>query len=457
MGMRDAPPDDDDDVLGVEDDEPQEKVGCRFVMQLMAASMLSGLCAVNWLGLAAIFSEAKSFYGVGPSALNAVSTLYLGIYCVTCFPCAFVADKWGVKMALILGGLTQALGAGITAWTKRFDVLVIGSIIAAAGQPFLVSTPAAFSQTFAPVHLRTRSTTVVSVCNNLGSAVVFAGAPRAVKLAGVRGWLLLRFGAALFVLLVTLLAFGGGTTTKRHRKTVSSGFGYAKAVTRMLVSCREMRYVVAVYGIGQGAFWAWAELPDVAFGAHFSDASIGSVGAVMTCVSCFVALFVGRLVDGESLRIDVVLAVAQTSAAVAYFIMFAVLKWTPASSWTMVAPTWLLFSLTSTPTLPLGAELAARFAPSPDLVAASVGAAFFVAEISSAVLGFVLGSSNLVGANLVLVVFFIAAIAALPAIRLATIPRIDDSIDDDDESKHCDATSDTLDVPLLPGDKGLPR
>ena len=431
-------------------------VGCKFALQLASAAMLSGMCAINWLGVASILKEARAYYGVGTGAINTVSNMYLFVYCVTCIPSAYATDRWGVKWALLLGGFSQALGAAVCGISKTYTVLVLGSIIAAAGQPFLVASPAAFSERYAPRKYRARATTVVSVCNNLGSAVVYAAAPRATAAFHVRGWLLIRAAGAIFIFLVAVIAFAGDDQRRRTKDDnddleealldeneeppMAEAFYFRNVMTMMSPA---FGYLLVSYCFGQGAFWSWAELPDQALEGH-SDTAIGNVGAVVTVIACLSSVLFGNLVDSETAPLEVVLLGAQLAAAIALLCFYATLRMEN-PSWTLIAASWLGFSLASTPIMPLGSELAARLAPSPDVIGAAVGAAFFVAEISSAALGFGLGASSLSGADLVFVLFLITAVASVAAIFLVNAL-----------SRRRSSSSDTKHRPLASLPTGIP-
>ncbi|KAJ8601126.1 hypothetical protein CTAYLR_008821 [Chrysophaeum taylorii] len=376
---------------------------------------VSSVCAINWLGIAAILEHAERYYGRSASTLNAVSNLYLGVYCVTCLPCGYLVDK-NVRIALLTGAFTQALGAALTV-IPGFETLVLGSCVAAVGQPLIVSTAAAFARSYVPERWTARVTTVVSVANNVGSAAAYLIAPRVVRPFGVRGWLAVRAAYALFFFLSALATFG------RSKKYES--IRYSLQVAR-LVRRPKLALLLAAYAIGQGGYWAWAELLDSALLGACGETCVGDVGAVVTVSASIFAVLLSALVRKERRSLELLLCGTQGAAAVAAIALVAA---TASKKLWAVALAWTCFSAASTPVMPFGAELAATIAP-PHLVGAALASLFLGAELLSTAFGFWFGAA-FEGPTLVFAVFLATALAALANLAMLLAPHDDDDDDDD--------------------------
>lgn len=381
----------------------------RAVLHVATGCLLSALCAINWLGVAAVLDHACAYYGHGRRTLDLISNLYLGLYCLTCMPCGYVVDMRGVRFASVLGAASQAAGAALCATSSSIWALVAGSSVAAAGQPLIVSTAAAFARDYAP-EWTGRATTVMSVSNNLGSAVAYLVAPRLTRMVGVRGWLECR---ALFALFCFFIALRLPRTEPRGEHAA-----YSRRAAAALASA-PVALLVSAYAIGQGAFWAWAELLDAALLPVASEKVIGDLGALVTVVASLLAVVAATRLDASKGRLEVALAAAQTLAALAAFALAATVA---NRSLPYVALAWLAFSTASTPIMPLGAELAAARAP-PDLVGATLAALFVGAELTSAAFGFALAGLGLVGSTLVAAIAAATALAALLAAALPCFPQ----------------------------------
>lgn len=384
----------------------------RSILQVFVACLLSSVCAVNWLGLAAVLESAEKYYGRSDSVMNAITNLYLGVYCVTCMPCGYVVDRMGVRFAVLGGACSQAVGATLTAlFGRNVWALVAGSVVAAAGQPLLVSTPAAFAQEYAP-KWTSRATSVISVSNNLGSAVAYLAAPRIVTVGGVRAWLVVRALFAIFCFFLALLCLHSTATTIKKGAAVS---GYTRDVVKIvLLRNPGIAILLLGYGLGQGAFWAWAEDLDAALiPTGLSQKKIGDLGAVVTVLASCFSVVVGYAVEtpkakNKERHLTVALGISQTAAAVSAFAIAASVR---AQSFWGVAIAWMAFSGASTPVMPLGAELAATKSP-PGFIGATLSALFVGAELFSTAMGFAIAGLKFRGAGLVASVAVVTSLAA---------------------------------------------
>ena len=81
--------------------------GWAVWMRVLVAAWLSAVCSAMWLGTAVLFEDAQASYGVSRSALNLVSNMYLGAYCLASPLCAFVVDRAGLRTALLVTSAAQ--------------------------------------------------------------------------------------------------------------------------------------------------------------------------------------------------------------------------------------------------------------------------------------------------------------------------------------------------------------
>lgn len=373
--------------------------------------LLSASCAINWLGVAAVLEDARHYYGKSPMVLDMVSNLYLGLYCLTCMPCGFIVDRKGILFATLCGAATQAAGAVLcAAFGRSFWALVLGSCVAAIGQPLVVSTAPAFARAYAP-QWTSRATSVISVSNNVGSAVAYVVAPRLARVSGMRGWMVVRALYAVGCLVLAWASLGPTTVSEPQPK-------YARQALRVLTQ-PVLAVLLLAYAVGQGAFWAWAELLDAALlPSGLSEKKIGDIGAIVTLAASILAVVFGALIDASAApikRLQSALGLAQSVAAIAAFATAAAVR--VKCKWA-VGLAWFFFSAASTPIMPLGAELAALQAPH-HLVGAILSALFVGAELLSTAFGFALAGLDLAGAALV---GAIAAITTLAAMLAVTLP-----------------------------------
>ncbi|KAJ6646813.1 MFS-type transporter EF102 [Pseudolycoriella hygida] len=100
----------------------------------------------------------------------------------------YVFEKWGIKKALILGGVINLVGTGmryfasfidssVDSFQPRLVVVLLGQFIAASAQPFFLNAPPKFAAVWFSESSRTIATTIGSVSNPFAAAVAMIVIP----------------------------------------------------------------------------------------------------------------------------------------------------------------------------------------------------------------------------------------------------------------------------------------
>lgn len=75
--------------------------------------------------------------------MSSLSLAYQGLYVVFTFPSNYAIDMHGCKTGVLIGTTLTTLGMVVKVLiNKSFGICVLGQIIAAAGQPFILNSPA---------------------------------------------------------------------------------------------------------------------------------------------------------------------------------------------------------------------------------------------------------------------------------------------------------------------------
>lgn len=121
--------------------------------------------AVSWVTLMIFFTRtaarqtimplmAVASFGMGAGSLGVLFTVMSVINLVLIPPAAFIADRFGRKMAIIPSGMVVALGLLVLALSTNLPVFYLGAIILALGTSVAGPAPAAYAADIAPPHLR---------------------------------------------------------------------------------------------------------------------------------------------------------------------------------------------------------------------------------------------------------------------------------------------------------------
>ena len=84
----------------------------RWVV-LCVFSLNLALTNVLWISFASIADVMVCYYGVNNFWVNALSMVFMAVYIVLVFPCAWLLDRYGLRLVVVLGSCFNALGAAL--------------------------------------------------------------------------------------------------------------------------------------------------------------------------------------------------------------------------------------------------------------------------------------------------------------------------------------------------------
>jgi fucose permease len=112
---------------------------------------MSALISVTFAPIAA---ELQRYYGVTAGAVDSLTALFMVVYIVTFIPMALILEHLGLTAGMVVGALLTFIGAALRflgAGRDGFNMVLLGSVVAALGQPLFLNAPAALSaEWFAP-------------------------------------------------------------------------------------------------------------------------------------------------------------------------------------------------------------------------------------------------------------------------------------------------------------------
>lgn len=117
---------------------------------------------------------SAEYFGVSVEAIDWFSTASALIYAPVAPFVIWVLNKGGPKLGIIVSAVTLVVGNWIRyAGTKihSFPVVMVGTIIMGAGQPFVLSSPTRYSRMWFTDRGRTSATAVATLAEALGSGV----------------------------------------------------------------------------------------------------------------------------------------------------------------------------------------------------------------------------------------------------------------------------------------------
>ena len=117
---------------------------------------------------------SAEYFGVSVQAIDWFSTASALIYLPIAPFVIWVLNKGGPKLGIIVSAVTLVIGNWVRyAGTKvhSFPVVMVGTLIMGAGQPFVLSSPTRYSKMWFTDRGRTSATAVATLAEALGSGV----------------------------------------------------------------------------------------------------------------------------------------------------------------------------------------------------------------------------------------------------------------------------------------------
>ena len=68
---------------------------------------------IFWITASPIADVIKCYYQVNDFWVNSLSSVFMPVYIIFAFPCAWMMDKYGIRVMVVLASCSNALGAGL--------------------------------------------------------------------------------------------------------------------------------------------------------------------------------------------------------------------------------------------------------------------------------------------------------------------------------------------------------
>ena len=119
-------------------------------------------------------SQISLYYDKNATIVSTLCLVFSGIYIVFTYPSNFVIDIHGCKTGIILGTILTAIGMIVKVWINTdFWICVLGQVLAAIGQPFILNTPAKLAGIWFGQNERVIAILIAVAFQAIGTAVGF--------------------------------------------------------------------------------------------------------------------------------------------------------------------------------------------------------------------------------------------------------------------------------------------
>lgn len=262
---------------------------------LIAYMFINAVVQIQWLTFAPVARAAEAYYAgqFNPASLlniDFLALVYMLAYLIVSVPASYVIDTWGIRVGIGIGAVLAAVGGLLKGLLPAsFVAVVIGQVVLAVAQPFVLNAVTALSVRWFPLRERGTAAGLAALAQYLGIIIVMIVTPMlVVTTAGDPAYgqgtdrMLLIYGIATAAAAIVAIL----VIRERPPTSPSSGAGTEERHSffkglRHIFSLRDMRIMLLLFFIGLGIFNAVSSMVDsIAENLHVVD-SDGMIGAIM--------------------------------------------------------------------------------------------------------------------------------------------------------------------------------
>jgi MFS family permease len=147
---------------------------------LMFVAMMT---QVQWLTHAPISRAAEVYYQgrFNPLSffnIDFLASSYMIFYLIMCIPASYFIDRYGIVKGVGTGAILMAAGAAIKGFSgSSFTMVLIGQILLAIAQPFVINAPTAVAARWFPVKERAIATGLATLAQYIGILIAMVVTP----------------------------------------------------------------------------------------------------------------------------------------------------------------------------------------------------------------------------------------------------------------------------------------
>ncbi|KAJ1360242.1 hypothetical protein KIN20_019168 [Parelaphostrongylus tenuis] len=276
--------------------------------------LLSASNGAQWIIYSVIAQIVADFYNVSFSAVDWTSMIYMATYIVLFIPAAYLLDRYGLRMSILMGATGNAVGAWIrmfSAYPGGFWITFIGQTIVGASQMFTLGIPPRLAAVwFGPDEVSTACAAGV-FGNQLGIAVGFLVPPMLVsngtvdEVASDLSTLFLCSAAVnTAILTVTLFFFSARPSTPPSLAQITAqevkalGPNFWRTLVNLITNI-DFVLLFITYGLNTGVFYAVSTLLAQMVLPYYPSESvaIGQIGVVIVVAGMLGSVLGGFLLD----------------------------------------------------------------------------------------------------------------------------------------------------------------
>ncbi|XP_017752984.1 PREDICTED: feline leukemia virus subgroup C receptor-related protein 2-like isoform X2 [Eufriesea mexicana] len=292
----------------------ETKVYKRRWLILMIFVLYSASNAMQWIQYSIIENILMPYYNVSSFAVDMTSMIFMITYIPFIFPASYLLDKFGLRLAALVGAIGTALGAWIKVFSvspDRFWVTFVGQTLVAVSQTFVLSVPARLAAVWFGPDQVSSACSIGVFGNQLGIAIGFLFPPMLVQnsddvdVTG-RGLQVMFYIVAAFttIILVLIIIFFKSepplppSPAQAVQRETESTESFLFSVKKLVTNVGYLLLLLS-YGINVGVFYAISTHLNHIVITYFPNQQedAGRIGLTIVCAGMLGSVVCGIVLD----------------------------------------------------------------------------------------------------------------------------------------------------------------
>lgn len=280
---------------------PQYATYKRRWIGLFGLALLNIIASWGWLSFSALSSLTAQWFGLSSQApVNWLSTVVLFAYVAATPAVLYVLEKHSLKTALYACAALLVVGSWLRyagTYTQKYGLVMAGQVLIGLAQPFALSTPTHFTNSWFTSRSRVSANAIASIANPLGGAVAQLVGPAMVAAPS---------DLKKFVLLTSCVATAGSLivfvapTTPRLPPCESAGVASLSLLDSLAFLARAPAFLLAfaMFSVYVGLFNAYSTFINQIMSPYgYSSDVAGYTGAILIVAGIVCAAISSPILD----------------------------------------------------------------------------------------------------------------------------------------------------------------
>ena len=251
---------------------------------------------LNWFAIIPMFPALIRDMGLSPLQIGGVVSAFVAGYGLAHVPGGMLAERLGLKVAILLGIAVEAVGVVLTAMAHGYGALLVGRLVCGVGGSIYIGSAVGLTTAwFRDRELATANGLVTGVAFSVGAAIGLFGWGLLAAAIGWRAAILAGAAAGLASLLLLAVAYPHPPMDDRPEAAP----GHSLASLRRVVGSERLWIMSLAFFGGYGSYFtAVAMIPGYAVERLHVDAATGHLlGAILLLSGIVGSLLGGWLSD----------------------------------------------------------------------------------------------------------------------------------------------------------------